>query len=96
MLTAGPPVATGSGSASTSGRSSGPATGVESPLATGGATSTTGAETGSVGRRRRPGMADRTEPKPMRPAPTHSHMTSGCSTTPKAHTAPLGLVAMVR
>ena len=48
------------------------------------------ADTGSVGRRRRPGMADSTEPTPIRPAPTHSHMTSGCSTTPKRPHAAAG------
>ena len=57
----------------------------------------TGDDTGSVGRRLRPGMAERIEPTTTRPPPIHNHMTNGCTTTPNVHTVPLsGMESMVR
>ena len=66
-------------------------------IATGGAAPATGADTGSVGRRRRPGMADSTEPTTTSAPPIHSHMTSGWTTTPNVHAPPRsGIELMVR
>ena len=41
----------------------------------------TGADTGSIGRRRRPGKAASTVPMAMMAAPTHSHSTNGTTRT---------------
>src|SRR3954451_22494214 len=52
------------------------------------ASTSTGAETGAVGRRRRPGHAASTVPKAMTAPPIHSQMISGCTMTPMTAVPP--------
>src|SRR5205807_6835152 len=58
----------------------------------------TGADTGAVGRRRRPGQAAKTVPRAITAPPIHSHMISGWTMTPMTADPPAcsGAAANVR